>query len=373
MRSTNLIRGTQSNESKTVVISVMKTVIICLCAGAFMIGCTSSQGCLPDVRMDTVRQMINSEDYIGASKLCEEVLTEHRSRLGNSSPCLAYIEIPLAICFFGTQRPQEAESILVAVSDSLRCYPEFDSLRAVAIYNLALHAGAEQRFKEAVSLYEEALSIQEKFFPANHLDIAITLMSYEKDLYMVGDYDRAIAAEWRLLRMLQSRFPANDSAILGVVSSMVASHIAANKIDSLAPLLMETLARLEFEQPYEVKYGADFLLTLGVMRLKRERYVEAESLLAIALTAAERSYGQTSSKLLPFLENYGKAKWKVNKADQVDTLFRRLVYIARNSENISAPDRVHYLNHAAGFYRATGKNQEADLLNKQADSLRALK
>lgn len=222
---------------------------------------------------------------------------------------------------------KEAESILGRLVALCRL-PQINDQKnmSLALNNLGVVYLKQGDYRKAEQMLQTSLVLQQNVLGANNPEFAEGISNLALLYYQQQRYADAIPLYNRAVQILKTA-PANDqykSQLSLALNNLASCYSHEKKFAEAQQLFNEVLA---LDESRLGKDNPEIALTLNNIAygyIMQKQYDKAEETLKRALTIAEKSYGADSLQLVPYLQNYQSLMKKSAKVEESRKLAARV-------------------------------------------------
>ena len=251
-----------------------------------------------------------------------------------------------------------------------RFAPADDPLVGIAMGNLGQSLWASGEFVEAESLLRGALAIEQAHPSKVPADRARTHDNLAKVLTELNKLDEAEQQMRTALDLRIAAFPAGHPEIALGQGNLATVLIKAKKLSEAEQLLREALvirrATLSASHP-EI---AIYVRRLATVLRQQDKLAEAEPLYRESLAIERATLPPEHPTISTSLNGLGLLLKEMNKFDEAEPLYREALAIRRKSLPAAHPDIATSLNNLAVLLKDQGKFEEAQPLYREALAIR---
>ena len=293
--------------------------------------------------------------------LYEQALLPLETALGRESPKLVMLLVTI-----GSLRSREGDSdraipILERSLNMIERNPDLDNHDNVLIAALTTLSSVYLRNKnlrEAASISERLLSVQEKAFGSTHTNLISTLSSTADILFLLKDYSRAVALHQRAFDMEEANLGRRLAESLTAERSTRSAHEiqSDNAITQNRPLENFTIpasALTKSVEEYFAKADASY---------RSGDFVQALELLNQSIVTAEKIFGRDSTNVANLLDAHGGVYRALGKTKDALTQCTQSLGIREKALGAEHPDVATSLFNLACLYDERGDYQFALML-----------
>ena len=303
-------------------------------------------------------------DLDRAEKLLREAVT---LRNGGSLAERAESLVDLGATLQRRGQLKEAEPILREALD-LRVRDRGPNDKAVAecMTTLAIVLKDQGKTKEAISLIERSLAIEEKVAPGS--DAVLESRNELANLLIesTSDYQKAIALHAQNLVDLRKYYGESHPYVALALNNIARAETDAGRNADADRHFQEALA---LQQKIYGKPHPETALTLhnyGFLRLEEERLEEAEKLTRDALAMRRSVLPKGHPDIAVSLNNLGLIVKRRGHLDEAEACYRESLEITRAAAGDDSPEIAVTLMNLGGIYRDKGEFAKAEPLLEDA-------
>jgi tetratricopeptide (TPR) repeat protein len=247
---------------------------------------------------------------------------------------------------------------------------EIDPEIAQVIDLLASTYRLQGRYDEAELLFLEALERQRTYQSVTKPDIARTLNRLALVYKAQGRYAEAIARHQEALEIYREH-TGNDSPEVAQVLSNLGSVYQQQGQYAVAEEVYHQAMAVYQQQGEESRLNlTETQNNLAELYRLQGRYGEAESLLLTALATFQDAYGNRHSRVATMLNNLALIYVEQGRYAQAETLFEEAIAIDRDQLGDNHPTTATHLVNLASLYEIQGRYTEASNLFQGALAIR---
>jgi CHAT domain-containing protein/tetratricopeptide (TPR) repeat protein len=255
-----------------------------------------------------------------------------------------------------------------AVQDEKNLSPEQSRALTEALQLMTRSSALQQQGKldEAVQLREQAQTIIERAFGAEHFAAALNLKLLAFLYDQKGDYQKAEATYLRALAVQEKLNGPEHTEVAGVLIGLGTVYGHMENFAKAEQAYARALAIREKVLGPDSPEVASVLYSLSYTFTNRGRYGQAEPLLKRALAIQEKALGPDNPEVALTLNNLAYLYMEKGDFEQSEALFKRSLTIF---EKLFGPEHAFVatpLNNLAVLYRTKGDYLRAEPLLKRA-------
>jgi tetratricopeptide (TPR) repeat protein len=324
-----------------------------------------------DKLRDEARRMIELGEYDKADKLLQDAIEIDRKAIQSQQEKLDDLMLSLAQSLASRAELAEAKldykKAIDFYKDALDSLPQNQQIeQAVYINNLGTLYYTLANYREAESLYRQALKIDQDTFEPNHPKVAIRLNNLAELLRETGRFDEAEPMYRRALKIDQDIYGPNHPEVAIDLNNLALLLRATNRLSDAKPLYKRALIIWEKSLGKNHPQVAIALNNLAELLKETGRFDEAEALYKRALTIWENSLGKNHPKVATTLNNLAVLLQATNRLSEAESLMERALVIREQSFGPDHPDVALSLWSLAVLYNNTNRLDEAKPLYERA-------
>lgn len=265
------------------------------------------------------------------------------------------------------QRFTEAESLYNQAITEAKKFGAESSRVGISMSGLAAVYEYKGEYAKAEKLFKQALTIQEKSLGANSTHVATCLNNISSLYARMGQPSEAIAYSERALAIMKKVRGENSPEAL-----MVRQNLAELKTQtggSSLEELKETLKKRESLLGPDHADVAQSLNSLAQWYFQHEQYSQAEPLYKRSLAICTKKLGPKNQYTLTATQNLGTVYYEEKKFDLAEPLLKEALEGREQALGKEHPDVKHSLEEYAKLLRATGRADEATKLEARAAAM----
>ncbi|MCI0458203.1 MAG: serine/threonine-protein kinase, partial [Gemmataceae bacterium] len=251
---------------------------------------------------------------------------------------------------------------------------EEDPETLIAMNNLGLLYGSQNRYAQAEPLYTKALEIRRRVLGEEHPDTVQSMNNLAMLHRAQGRYAQAEPLYTKALEVFRRVLGAEHPSTLTAMNNLAGLYAAQHRYAEAEPLLtsaLEARRRLLGEEHPETLRS---LNNLAGLYGDQRRYAEAESLYTRGLDIRRRVLGEEHPGTLTAMNNLGFFYSAQRNYSQAEPLLRQALEGRRRVRGEEHPETLHTLNNLGGLCLAQGRYAEAEsLLTKVLEARRRVR
>jgi len=225
-------------------------------------------------------------------------------------------------------------------------------------------------FKDAEPLIASALAIREKALPANHSDLAESLVSLAELDRQQGKYSDAESLFKRALAIQEKAHGPDNPEVAPRLNDLALTYFAQGKYSEAEPLYKRALAIQEKAHDPANFVMATILNNLALLYWNQGKYAEAEPLYKRSLAILEKALGPDHPNVATCLSNLADVLRDQGKYAEAEPLSERALAIHEKVLGPDHPDVATSLCNLASLCQNRSKYAQAEPLFKQALAIR---
>jgi tetratricopeptide (TPR) repeat protein len=249
------------------------------------------------------------------------------------------------------------------------CEGNEDRQFAFSLNGLASLYKDQGKYNEAEPLLLRSLSIDEKVYGEDHLDVAISLNNLASLYKDQGKYNEAEPLYQRSLFILEKQLGENHPHVATSLNNLAGLYDSQGKYNEAEPLYRRSLFILEKQLGENHPQVAISLNGLANLYHNQGKYNEAEPLYRRSLSIWEKQLGENHPDVAASLNNLAEFCCNQGKYNEAEPLYRRSLSIWEKQLGENHPHVAASLNNLANLYRYQGKDNEAEPLYRQSLSI----
>ena len=280
-------------------------------------------------------------------------------------------------CYLGERASYiQAESFLEKARDIRLCVlaPEHplvaQTLVALAnIYYLQgrfTHANAPSKFRQAETLYRQALTLQEKRLGANHPDVAASLNYLAVLYFFQKKYVQAEYLFQSALAIYQETVGMAHCQVATLLSNLGKLSLIQGHNAQAEAFLQQALATYVQIREFESPPVAICLHHLAILYVSQGRYIQAESHFERTLAIYEQSLGAEHPRVAETCMHLARLYTLQDKYTQAVSLYQRVIAIFERMSAPIHPDLAESCYALACLYDSHDAAAQAEPLYQQA-------
>jgi tetratricopeptide (TPR) repeat protein len=268
------------------------------------------------------------------------------------------------------ERCQQLLSQAQACADLIKDY-KFSFPEALRLLNQAgIYLGERGQYDQAALLLQQAVSICEEHFGAEHSDVAEILEALGATYYYQGKYAEAEQIFQRLLDIYEKAKKSGEPKLVETLNNLAALYNDQGKYAQAEPLLQRALSISKEILALEDPATTGVMNNLGFLYYLQGRYDEAEPLYQQVLAIREETREADHPELIISLNNLAALFRAQGKYTEAEPLFQRTLASREKTLGPQHPDLATSLNNLATVYHHLSKYTEAEQLIKRALTIR---
>ncbi|MCP4350126.1 MAG: tetratricopeptide repeat protein [Desulfobacterales bacterium] len=218
------------------------------------------------------------------------------------------------------------------------------------------------RYQEAIPLAKRVLTIREKIFGAEHLDVAKSLNNLAVLYNYVGNNTQAERSFKRALRIYEKALGPEHPYVATSLNNLAGYYYSLGNYAEAEPLFQRALTIREKAFGPEHQQIAASLNSLSTLYYSLGNYTEAELLLKRALRIREKYLGSEHPAVATCLDNLSRLYNTLGKYKQAEPLCQRALTIHEKTFGPKHPYVADTLSTLASLYDTLGKYKQAETL-----------
>ena len=206
-----------------------------------------------------------------------------------------------------------AEKLLVRAAEEAQKFGDSDSRLGTTLNTLGLVYRDDGKASEAETLFRRALSIIEKNYSADSVDVANIEFNLANSLYDQNRFAAAIETYEKSLPIFERWFGAEGAKTAHVQNDLGDCYRSLGKYPEAEKYLRRAASLRESSSGIDSPDLAQTMNSLGLTFTAEAKYKEAESAYKMALSIREASLGLQSDLVRATLENYAGMLQKANR------------------------------------------------------------
>ena len=332
-------------------------------------GLTSAQQASELAQAEQLKQQVlrlyQQRKYDEAVPLAEESLSIFQRILGDRYLAVADSLVLLALLYAEQDRYKDAESLyiqalgLVEKSTSDQLYP-------LTLYKLAILYVKQGRYKEAKPLYGKAFKLYNSL-PGEHRPVIVNNLNDLGSLYRLqGLYKEAELLYAKALEMRKSNLNESSSNIAISLDNLATIYTFQSRYDEAESLYKQALQILRSYSIGTPSSVSTSLNNLAALYIERGQYEKAEPLYLEALEIVKSTLGEQTSLFATSLNGLAVLYDKQRQYEKAELRYVQSLKIFRSIFKVPRPELATSLSNLAAFYTAQKRYKEAESLHVQA-------
>src|SRR6266487_499277 len=264
--------------------------------------------------------------------------------------------------FYLRERAQysQAEALLLhALTIAERTFGPDHIQVAQTLNNLARLYVAQGKYTETEGLYKQALNIQEKVLGLEHPDTALTLYNLASLFQDEGRYEEAKALYQQALSIQENVLGTEHPDTTATLHNLAQLFQYQGRYEEAKALYQQALSIQEKVLGAEHPDTAITLHNLASLFQAEGRYEEAEALYQRALNILEHMLGPTHPDTAITLYNLASLFQAEGRYEEAEALYQQALNIQEKVLGAEHPDVASSLDSLANLYVTKGKYAEA--------------
>lgn len=226
------------------------------------------------------------------------------------------------------------------------------------------------KYKEAIPLALEVLSILEKARGAEHADVAVALYNLAELYRNMGDYAKAEPLYKRALAIREKTLGPKHPHTAQSLGSLAMLYKSMGDYTLAEPLFKRSLAINEKALGPEHPGTATDLNDLALLYWKKGDYARAEPLFKRSLAVFEKALGPEHPNTASALNSLASLYDSMGDHARAEPMFKRSLAIREKTLGPEHPNTATSLNNLASLYWNMGDHARAEPLFKRALAIR---
>lgn len=221
---------------------------------------------------------------------------------------------------------------------------------AKAIDLLADIYNNQGNYKNAGSLYERSLRIQEASASKNDPKLLTVLVRLAGAYSHAGEYEKALPLYQRVVEMVQAAYGTENVVTAKSLLFMANTYLSLCDYAKAEPLFQQTMDAFDRTIGQQNQYYAAVLSGLANLYFAEGDYAKAEPLYQRCESVLEETLGHTNSETARALNNLGYLYFKLNDYKRAEPFFLDSLKTLETTSGKNHPDVIDPLNNLAGIY-----------------------
>ncbi|MBI3796166.1 MAG: tetratricopeptide repeat protein [Deltaproteobacteria bacterium] len=238
--------------------------------------------------------------------------------------------------------------------------------QGVALSRRAEQHWAKGEYAQAESLWQRALTIQERALGPEHPNVVITLFSLARLYQERGEYARAESLWQRALVIQERTLGPEHPNVAATLHNLAGLYLAKGEYGRVEPLLQRTLAIEEKALGPEHPQVATTLHSLAYFFQTKGEYERAEPLFQRALAIEVKVLGSEDPAVAATLHSLAALYLAKGDYDRAEPLFRQALVVQEKAGGPEHPYAATTLDSLAGLYVTKGDYDHAEPLFQRA-------
>ncbi len=300
-------------------------------------------------------------------KKCLEVT---QKQFGQEHPFVAASLNNLAALYSSQGRYKEAESLYLQALELMKVLGNENPSVATSLNNLAGLYESQGRFEEAEPLYLQVLELRQKVLSNEHPDIAETLNDLAVFYSNQGRFEDAESHYLQALNLRQKGLSNEHPDIAETLNNLAGLYDIQGRYEEAESLYLQALELFRNVLGNDHPSVATSLNNLALLRFNQGRYEEVEPLLLQALKLREDALGDHHPDFAISLNSLAFLYSSQGRFEEAESLYLQALKLRRKVLGNQHPDVAQTLNNLAELYSSQRRYKEAEPLYLQALELR---
>jgi tetratricopeptide (TPR) repeat protein len=289
------------------------------------------------------------------------VYIAQREAAGQEDASLATFYSLLAKAYEREQQIAQAISIwqkAIDLQEKFDLFLEF----ATSLNSLGLLYRYQGKYSKAEPLYLRSLEIREHQLGAEHPDVATSLNNLAELYNSQGKYSEAKSLYLRSLEIMEHQLGAEHPDVATIRNNLAELYRSQGKYNEAEPLYLQSLEIRERQLGEEHPSVAASLNNLAGLYNSQGKYSEAEPLYLRSLKIMEHQLGAEHLDVATIRNNLAELYRSQGKYSEAEPLHLRSLEIKERQLGAEHPSVATSLNNLAGLYNSQGKYSEVEPL-----------
>jgi tetratricopeptide (TPR) repeat protein len=226
------------------------------------------------------------------------------------------------------------------------------------------------RYVEAEELYQQALKASEKMYGPNDSNVTYPLEGLSDFYERQGEYVKAIPYEERALKIRENSQGLDQSMLAINLNKLGGLYCRLNKYTEAEPLLRRSVEIWEKVITPDVVELSNTLMWLAYALRFQQKLTEAENFLTKSIFISKKEFGVIHPLVAANLNQLAILYGYEGKYEKSEALYKQILEICENSQEISKSDVIAYLENYASLLHRMKRDGDAINLEKRAKNLR---
>lgn len=276
----------------------------------------------------------------------------------------------LGVLYFYMGRIREAQPLVQrAIALVQRRAPD-DPAIGYYLYNLGGILKAQGNYVEAECMLKEAMLAWDRTLGPDHPDMCLALIRLGEMCMHLGRAPEALWALRRALSILDAQ-EIEDWRTLVVVTKLSVYYTIQDRLTEAEPFLWRAIQLRRMVSGLEQPKVAADLVKLGRIYRKQRKFARAEPLYRLSLYIEERTLGRRHPDFLGTLDELAELYHAGGKYTDAEPLFKLSLTAFEQALGEEHPHVADRLEHYASILRTLRRNEEAELFEARAQTIRA--
>ncbi|MEE9356314.1 MAG: tetratricopeptide repeat protein, partial [Methylococcaceae bacterium] len=209
--------------------------------------------------------------------------------------------------------------------------------------------------KKAVQFYDQALSLDEKFYGPEHAEVATDLSNLARLYRELGEPAQAITLYLRALSIREKIYGTEHVDVVHILDNLASAYADSGEYAQASLLYERALASKEKLFGSESKEVSVTLNNFALLYMTLGDYASAKQLLMRALTINEKVYGPEHANVATVLSNLGILYQKLGEYEPVVLMQKRALAIREETFGPEDVELVPSLRSWADLARSIGR------------------
>lgn len=307
------------------------------------------------------RALAQKRKYKDAIRITTKVANQFRRNGQRTERIKTLIEVT-EILFLADEN-YEAKKLANTI---LRLTSRKDTLAASAYHLLGKVEFNDAHFKEALSYFEKALTIQKVKLPENHPDIAKSLQAIGITQSQLGQIDLAFENIHTALNINNIAYGGEHLATAETLGALGTIYSIQGEDDRATKIIQTAIDIFKKENSEEQKIVVELYFQLGNAFVNKGNYDLGLMNTQRGLTILEGLKGTEHPSRAPFLNNIGKIKTQSNNYSQALDFYQQALDLVEFHKGALHPDLAESNANIAAVLRARGELDSALVYYKKA-------
>lgn len=239
-------------------------------------------------------------------------------------------------------------------------------VEAVSLYQQSISLREKREYREALPLAEQALSIREKHLGPEHTDILSTLDLLGALYQMTRSLERAEAIYTRTVAISEKNFGPNHPNVAFYLDRLARIHETKANYSQAEVLLTRSLTIRENTFGREHLSVTESLRRLGWMYEDSGNYSKSEANYSRALAITEKVLGSEHPKVVEQIGSLAQVYSKRGDYEKAEGIYIRALEILGKTTGTETSSYADYLGRLGWVYEALGAYSKAEQLFMRA-------